>query len=87
MKIRMEDGMKKEIKINVEVKADVLINGYTVEEFKKKIDQLTELLEEINREQRINTCQQKSTGIKADQLDSVLSGFIKPNSDKTELRE
>lgn len=41
--------MEKEIKIDVEVKADVLINGYTVEDFKKKIDQLTELLEEINQ--------------------------------------
>ena len=79
--------MEKEIKIDVEVKADVLINGYTVEDFKKKIDQLVELLEEIGGKQKIKTCQPQWTGIKADQLDSVLSGYIKPNSDKTELLE
>lgn len=45
----MNKEIKRDLKVEIKLKPYVTINGYSQEEFMKKIDQLKNLLEEINQ--------------------------------------
>lgn len=45
----MDKVINSDLNVDIKIKPYVTINGYSLEEFMKKIDQLKNLLEEINQ--------------------------------------
>lgn len=45
----MDKVINRDLNVDIKIKPYVTINGYSLEEFMKKIDQLNNLLEEINQ--------------------------------------
>ncbi|MDU1409816.1 hypothetical protein [uncultured Finegoldia sp.] len=45
----MDKVINRDLNVDIKIKPYVTINGYSLEEFMKKIDQLKNLLEEINQ--------------------------------------